>query len=60
MYAIFQQVRERLGVTILLIEQNIAKAIDFCDRSILLSQGTIAHEFIDGSITDVEKIMFNK
>ena len=60
MYAILQQVRERLGVTILLIEQNIAKAIDFCDRSILLSQGTIAHEFIDGSITDVEKIMFNK
>lgn len=60
MYKILQQVRERLGVTILLIEQNIAKAIDFCDRSILLSQGTIAHEFIDGSITDVEKIMFNK
>ena len=60
MYAFLQQVRERLGVTILLIEQNIAKAIDFCDRSILLSQGTIAHEFIDGSITDVEKIMFNK
>ena len=60
MYKILQQVRERLGVTILLIEQNIAKAIDFCDRSILLSQGTIAHEFINGSITDVEKIMFNK
>ena len=60
MYQILQQVRERLGVTILLIEQNIAKAIDFCDRSILLSQGTIAHEFIEGSITDVEKIMFNK
>ena len=60
MYAILQQVRERLGVTMVLIEQNIAKAIDFCDRSILLAQGTIAHEFIDGSITDVEKIMFNK
>ena len=60
MYKILQQVRERLGVTILLIEQNIAKAIDFCDRSILLSQGTIAHEFIDGTLADVEKIMFNK
>ena len=59
MYKILQLVRERLGITILLIEQNIAKAIDFCDRSILLAQGTIAHEFIDGSITDVEKIMFN-
>ena len=60
MYKILQQVRERLGVTILLIEQNIAKAIDFCDRSILLSQGTIAHEFIEGTLPDVEKIMFNK
>lgn len=60
MYNILQQVRERLGVTILLIEQNIAKAIDFCDRSILLAQGTIAHEFIDGTIANIEKIMFNK
>ena len=60
MYQILQQVRARLGVTMVLIEQNIAKAIDFCDRSILLSQGTIAHKFIDGSITDVERIMFNK
>ena len=60
MYKILQQVRERLGVTILLIEQNIAKAIDFCDRSILLAQGTIAHEFSNDTITDVEKIMFNK
>lgn len=60
MYKILQLVRERLGVTILLIEQNIAKTIDFCDRNILLAQGTIAHEFIDGTLTDVEKIMFNK
>ena len=60
MYQILQQVRERLGVTILLIEQNIAKAIDFCDRSILLAQGTIAHEFIDGTIANIERIMFNK
>ena len=60
MYKILQQVRELLGVTILLIEQNIAKAIDFCDRSILLAQGTIAYEFTDGNLVDVEKIMFNK
>lgn len=60
MYKILQQVRERLGVTILLIEQNIAKAIDFCDRSILLAQGTIAHEFTDATLADIEKIMFNK
>ena len=60
MYKILQQVRECLGVTILLIEQNISKAIDFCDRSILLSQGTIAHEFISDDISEIESIMFNK
>ena len=60
MYQILQQVRARLGVTMVLIEQNIAKAIDFCDRSILLSQGTIAHEFTDATLADIEKIMFNK
>lgn len=59
MYELLQQLRERLDVTILLIEQNIAKAIAFCERSILLAQGTIAHEFIDGDLMDVEKIMFN-
>jgi ABC-type branched-subunit amino acid transport system ATPase component len=60
MYAILQQVREQLGVTMVLIEQNIAKAIDFCDRSILLAQGTIAQEFTDATLADIEKIMFNK
>ena len=60
MFQILQQVRERLGVTILLIEQNIAKAIDFCDRSILLAQGIIAHEFISDDISEIESIMFNK
>ena len=60
MYQILQQVRERMGVTMVLIEQNVAKAIDFCDRSILLAQGTIAHEFTDATLADIEKIMFNK
>lgn len=30
MYIMLQQVRERLGITILLIEQNIAHAVEFC------------------------------
>lgn len=60
MYDILHEVRTRLGVTMLIIEQNIAKAMEFCDRSILLSQGRIAQEFIDGTVSDVEKIMFNK
>lgn len=59
MYKILQQVRKRLGVTILLIEQNIAKAIDFCDRSILLAQGTILRMFLSCNIEEIENEMFN-
>lgn len=45
MYALLTEVRRSLNMTIVLIEQNINKAISFCDRCVLLSQGTIRKEF---------------
>lgn len=60
MYDILHEVRTQLGVTMLIIEQNIAKAMEFCDRSILLSQGRIVQEFKENDLAMVEKIMFNK
>jgi len=45
MYELLEIVKRTLYVTIILIEQNINKAISFCDRSILLSQGTIGKTF---------------
>lgn len=60
MYGILDKLRSELGLTILLIEQNIARALEFCSRSYLLVQGKIAHEFKDDDILEVEKIMFNK
>jgi ABC-type branched-subunit amino acid transport system ATPase component len=45
MYELLEIVKRTLHVTIILIEQNINKAISFCDRSILLSQGTIGKTF---------------
>lgn len=45
MYELLEIVKRTLHVTIILIEQNINKAISFCDRSILLSQGTIGNTF---------------
>ena len=39
MYQMLRDVRAKLNVTIILIEQNIAKAVEFCDRSILLKNG---------------------
>lgn len=60
MYEILETVRQKLNVTVILIEQNINKAIQFCDRSLLIQQGMIAHEFIEKDITEVESVMFNR
>ena len=60
MYDILSKVKSKLGITILLIEQNISKAISFCDRSLLIAQGQIEQEFTSQDIKEIEKIMFNK
>ena len=60
MYKILSAVKDNLGVSIILIEQNISKAISFCDRSILIAQGQIEQEFTNRDIKEIESIMFNK
>lgn len=59
MYNILHLVRERMSISIILIEQNISKAIGFCDWSILLKQGQIAKRIESKDINEIEKIMFN-
>lgn len=60
MYSILSIVKKELGISIILIEQNISKAISFCDRSLLIAQGQIEQEFTSQDIKEIEKIMFNK
>lgn len=60
LYTILAAVKQKLGVTIILIEQNISKALSFCDRSLLIAQGQIEHEFKNQDIKEIEEIMFNK
>jgi ABC-type branched-subunit amino acid transport system ATPase component len=60
MYNILETVRKKMNVSIILIEQNINKAIHFCDRSLLIQQGVIAKEFCNKDIREVESVMFNK
>ncbi len=60
MYGLLTQLRTTLHVTILLIEQNINKAIHFCDRCILLEQGRITHELTTKNINEIECLMFKK
>lgn len=59
MYIVLQTVRDVLGLTVILIEQNIATAVDFCDRCVLLKQGEIIDEFKKKNIIDIENILFN-
>ena len=60
MYQILRDVRAKLNVTIILIEQNIAKAVDFCTGCYLLEQGLIKRESRFTNITEINNRMFNK
>lgn len=42
MYELLRDVRERLKMTMLLIEQNIAKAVNFSDKCFLVRQGVVS------------------
>lgn len=59
MYQLLSVVKERPNVTIILIEQNISKAIEFCDRSLLIGQGSIKKGFENKEVKEIELIMFN-
>jgi ABC-type branched-subunit amino acid transport system ATPase component len=58
MYGMLRAVREEMGVTIILIEQNIAKAVEFCDFCLLIQQGGISQAFQNSSLSEIEKTMF--
>lgn len=58
MYRILGCVRDKMNISILLIEQNINKAITLSDRCILLEQGRIAHTITNPNINEIECLMF--
>lgn len=43
-YAILDGIRKEYGMTVLLIEQNVAHAVAFCDRCVVLRNGSIHKE----------------
>ncbi len=51
--------RKEHHLTILLIEQNITVANEFCDRICLLERGRIKNEFTQKNIKDIEHALFN-
>ena len=59
MYGMLQAVRDTFGVTIILIEQNIARAIRFCDHCAIMQTGQLNLLSGNRDIQEIEKIMFN-
>lgn len=58
MYQLLRAIRNTLGITIILIEQNIVRAIDFCNRCIVMRQGQLTFKEIN-KFEIFEDIMFN-
>ena len=59
MYQILHEVRAKFEVSIILIEQNIAKAMEFCSGCLLLEQGIIKKESKYNSFSEINNRMFN-
>lgn len=53
MYEILNGVREKMSVTIVLIEQNIAKALQYCDLTVKIQNGTVEGPFGKDSVNEI-------
>ena len=60
MYQMLRDARSKLNITIILIEQNVVKALRFSDRCLLLQLGEFKAEAKDKDIFEIENRMFNK
>lgn len=61
MYAMLGQVREQLGVTMMVIEQNVAKGVGFCDRCVMIAVGKNKCVFSSNEniFENIDKVLFN-
>ena len=57
-FRLLTTVREVLGTSIILIEQNFTRAVEFCDRILLLESGRVISEHRDKNIQEIEKQLF--
>lgn len=57
-YTILDRIKKQREMSMIVIEQNIARAVAFCDKIVLLATGRIEAEFSDSSLDEIEKQMF--
>lgn len=60
MYQMLSAVKEKLDITIILIEQNIAKAIEFCEVCRLMDMGNFVQSFDKSNTNQIVEILFRK
>ena len=62
MYGMLKASLEMFQVTIALIEQNVAKAVDFCDRCLMVQSGQCLQEFAGEclTVTEIDNLMFKE
>ena len=61
MYTMLHAVRETFGASIVLIEQNIAKAVEFCNRNLMFQLGELLlTEIHITDISTVDRLMFKR
>jgi ABC-type branched-subunit amino acid transport system ATPase component len=58
MYKTLDILRSENDLTIILIEQNVARAVEFCDSISMLKNG-VAHRSENKNLKNIEKIMFS-
>ena len=58
-YAMLARIRETLGVSMMIVEQNVARAFQSCDRCLMLDMGKIKTELNgDSTFETIESLMF--
>ena len=60
MYGMLEEIRKTSGITILLIEQNVMRAVEFCRRCVMMGQGMIVEEYTNKKISEIENTLFNQ
>lgn len=58
MYLIIDAICRNEDTAILLIEQVVAKAVEHCDRCLLIQQGSIKREFTNHDLKEVDEALF--
>jgi len=58
MYEMLGRIKERFGITFLMIEQNVKRVVGFCERCVMMEQGRMNREYDSANVFEIERTMF--